>query len=403
MSDALCAVCWRREPARGLVCEPDRKRLAAQLAALPRQILALDEHLVPTAVGFADERVHLTRVEAPLPLRTDVLSLLGPGSEDVDWMPALSVLHPAVRRWSTTQTVVIERLDGRQLVREERTITDWHQELVLDAGGRSVLVRDDDQTGVIPPREWLDIWTRRFRRHFGHHVPARTTKHRPPAEPSLEADERQRRARTVLGFNEGRGGTIPALERPDDPLADEWVIRFGGPPRYQAAAADVRYLTTWLDAACDDHPDIGAMAAELRSLSAELRRILGEAPEQQWLGRCPAVIVESDDVRRPCGAGLWQDPYVSQAQCPRCSSTWGTSAPELLALARDIRTMWPLDRRRRYSAADRRQVPAVACAGCGQELAVQWREITAAADRERWWRFSGVACASGCADAGKGV
>lgn len=417
MRDALCAVCGRREPARGLVCEADRKRLAEQLAELPGQIARIDRNLVPAASTALDgDRVRVTRVDAPLPVRTDALSLAGPGSEDVEWMPALAALHPAVRRWTTRHTVVVERRAGAEVVREERTIILWHRALVPGVDDPAtghrypVLVDDDDQAGVVPPREWLDVWARRFRLHFGHHVPRRTFPRRPQPPRVLDADERlleeevrMGRVRTVLGI----GGYVKPVDRPDDPLAEEWDIRFGAIPTDKAVAGNVRYLLTWLDRACDNHPDIGELAAELRSLAAELGRVLGERPDQQWLGRCPAVVVDhadGEDSRRACGAGLWQDPHASQVRCPRCQSVWGPDPRALLQLAGEIRTAWPLDRRRRYCRREITNLPALACSGCGQPLHVRWREVTApAVDRERWWRCVGVSCSNRCPDAGKGV
>lgn len=407
------------------MCDACRDRLAEQLTALPRRLNDLDLQLLPAGTGWSDDRVSVTRVEAPLPARADVLSLTGPGSEDVEWVPALVALHPAVHRWTTRQDVAVERIVDGEYVQEDRTIVRWHRApvTVLDStqkvrcrcgdsdlhhpAGHPVLIADDDQAGVVPPREWVDMWARRFRSHFGHHTPSRTRPVRrwpelgPPPDAALKAAERQQRARTVLGMA-GDGGYRPPVERPDDPAAEEWRIRFGAPARFQAVIADVRYLRVWLDRACDSHPDIATMAAELRSLTAEMARALGDTPDQQWLGRCPAVIIDrGDDTRSVCGAALWQDPHASQIQCPRCRSTWGPDPRAVLRLAGDIRQAWPLDRRRRYSTADQRSLPQQSCKACGGELDVRWREVTAPADKQRWWRYIGVACAD--CDAAKGV
>lgn len=402
VADMLCTVCRRRE-AHGLVCGADRLRLAAMLTDLPGKVAALDHHLVPGV--DPTERVTVTRVEAPAPARVDVLSLAGAGSEYLDWTPVSSALLPAVHRWTTRTVVVIERTVDGETVQEERTVVDWHQEPAA-FDGHPVLVRVDDQVGVLPPRETLDAWARRFRRHFGHRLPARTRRVRrwpelgpvPPERPGR--DQREATARAALGLR----GYVPASARPDDPLAEEWTARFGRTPDDWAMAADVRYLLVWLDRACDDLPDIGAMAVELRSVSAELGRVLGDSPDQQWLGRCPATLVDrADNSRRPCGAGLWQDPYASQVQCPRCRSTWGPAVRQILDLAREILAVWPLDRRRRYTTIERRDLVPPRCAGCGRQLEVCWREVTTTTDRERWWRFVGVKCQAGCPDAGKGV
>jgi hypothetical protein len=157
--------------------------------------------------------------------------------------------------------------------------------------------------------------------------------------------------------------------------------------------------------ACLHDIGIADFTAELRALSAELTRVLGEQPDQQWLGRCPATIADhaTPDDGRPCGAGLWQDPHASVVECPHCHATWGPRATDLLTLAGQIRRVWPVDRRRRYTADDVDAVPALPCPapGCGQTLDLWWREVTATTDRRRWWRPDKITCPSGCAEAEK--
>ncbi len=452
MSDTLCVVCQRREPARGLVCDLDRGRMAEQLTTLPGLIRELGYQLVPAVTGRT-ERVSVSTPRAPMPARGDVLSLAAPGSPDTEWVPALSVTRPAVRQWSTTHTVLVEVVRGGQVVREERTVVDWHREMVPGGGHQPsttcacgddtlhpavrcpALVVDDDQSGLLPPAEWLDMWTRRWRLHFGHHVPSRTH-HRPPPTEAQRRDHlrahlwrlatqpvtaaatawfaalaraaRRHKAATATGMV---GYQEPA-DRPDDPLAAEWQARFGDGAARSAAAGDIRYLLTWLDHACDTLPDIGQMATQLHTLTCELDRVLGRIPDQQWLGRCPAMLItraterdggEDEGVRRPCGAGLWQDPHASQVRCARCQSTWGPDPRQLLALARDIRDVWPLDRRRRYTGPERDLLPAPKCPSCDSVVTVQWRDVTEPGDRERWWRIGAVTCRLGCPDAARSV
>jgi hypothetical protein len=396
MGDSKCIICGKRPAVTGLVCDQDKRTIHHQLAGLPRQVQRVADQVVPLEVGD-DARVSTTRVHAGAPARVDALSLTGPGSEDVEWVSARSVLHPAVRQWTTSRTVTVEQLvDGRP-VRQQRTVTDWHRELLVDDDGRTVLVANDDQAGLVPPAEWLDSWVRRWRVSFGHHVPRRS---RPvntadTAAPQTGRAEREERARVLLGLT----GYVEPARRADDPVAAEWALRFGPRPASPAVAADVRYLLTWIDQICD-HRQVAVMATELRALAGELARVIGDGSHLQWLGRCPtAVVDEQQGTGRPCGAGLWQDPHVSQIQCPRCASTWGPQWRQIMGLARQIRAAWPLDRRRRYTDSERTDLPAVACPGCSWPVTVTWRESTGRGDRQRWWNIQTVQCRLNCPDA----
>lgn len=398
---ATCVVCRRREPSRGHVCEPCRDSLAELLTDLPRKVAALTLQLVPGPAALG-ERVSTSRVGSPIPIRLDALSLSGPGRDGVT-----GALHPLVRRWSTVHTVTVTTTGAAGPRTEERQVTEWHQELTLDADGKPVMVADDDQIGALPPAEWLASWTRMWREHFGLHTPKPVTaRPRPARWRELDAVARQALAAKLLGI--ARNGP-----RTDDPLADEWEVRFGEPPREDQPAADVSFLLLWLDDACDQDVGVGELAAELRALSAELTRVLGENPDQQWLGRCPAQVTdhrEPDDpghedatqrraVTRPCGAGLWQDPHASQVQCPRCHSTWGPRKVELLYLAKEIRRVWPIDRRRRYHGGEIDALRTLRCPACGDAVMVSWRNVTATTDERLWWRPDRVMCPTGCPEA----
>lgn len=402
MSDVQqCVVCCRRKPVRGLVCSPDMKRLAEQLGDLPRQLAALTLNLVP-ANGMFGERVRTSRTGSPTGARLDVLTLTGPGNPRTDPPTAVTgMLHPQVRKWQATETIMLD--DGT-----EREITVWQQELVRDDDGCPVHVVTDDQVGLLPPREWLEMWVRRWRAHLGHGARVLPAHKGPKTREYLQAlaashAARQHAAQVLLGLTRGYNGA-PTLHS-DDPLAEQWEIRFGEPAVAREPAADVTYLLAWLDRVCDDLPAIGDFAAELRALSSELARVLGERPDQQWLGRCPTKLTnrETGDAA-PCGAGLWQDPYVAQVVCPRCRSTWGPGGPALLRLAADIRRVWPVDRRRRYTAAEVAALRAdrpLRCPTCWSTVDIQWREVTATGDPERTWRPDQTSCPMGCADAGR--
>ncbi len=408
MGETLCVVCRRRPTSAGRVCDPDRDRITAMLGDLLRRMGALHHSLMPSP-GPAADRVSTNRTGAPLPARLDVLSLIGPGTESVT-----PVLHPLIRHWSTTRTVEVTAIVAGKLTVAERQIVEWHQETARHPDGLPILVtedgrQDDDQIGSLPPAEWLDAWVRAWRSHFGHAVPVRTRTGGPvhPPRPGRWDGRRQAAINTVLGLE------THSTARSDDPLDDEWEIRFGEPRRDEASAYNVRYLLTWLDAACDDDVGIAAFAGELRTLNAELVRVLGETPDQQWLGRCPAVITDRWEptepggpdvelrrpVSRPCGAGLWQDPHASQVRCPRCQSTWGPRPVELLYLAAEIRRTWPVDQRRRYTLDEIDELPVLRCPNCVNELVIGWRDVTATTDDTRWWRPIRVTCPLGCPEA----
>lgn len=394
---STCIVCNRRAPERGCVCDGDRAAMAKMLTDLPRKIAKLALQLVP-GQAVAGDRVSTSRTGSPTPVRLDALSLTGPGAEHV-----VVGMHPLIRRWSTKQTVQVTPTFGPDAGKVlTRTIIEWHQELIRDEHGEPVMVDDNDQTGVVPPAEWLDAWVRAWRVHFGHSVPQRTyLQSGQPSRGRLTAEARRRIAAQMLGLVTISRGTVDLLE-------EEWETRFGEPTRAEAPAHDVAYLLTWLDEACDQNAKIAAFAAELRSLSAELTRVLGERPDQQWLGRCPTPVTDvNSGTTKTCGAGLWQDPYTGvytngshtgpgQVECPRCHSVWAQR--DLLRLALEIRKTWPVDRRRRYHREEVDATTAPACPGCGQQTRIVWREVTARTDDRRWWRPERVVCPDGCPD-----
>jgi hypothetical protein len=331
-----------------------------------------------------------------------------------------------IPHWRTSgmMTVATPIAPGR-VEEHQREVTEWHPELLRDAEGHPVTLITDDQVGSLPPAEWLDVVVRYWRRVFGHKVPNRTTiaaqrdartamltyAARSPNGPAalgaiaaVRHAYRQWWARTVLLGPDGHAGAYRGrVDERDDPVVDEWELRFGEPPRDRAVAWNVEYLITWLDEACDRDLGMADFAAELRALSAELSRALGEQPDQQWLGRCPSTLTERGGQPRPCGAGIWQDPHASQVECPRCHSTWGPKPAEILTLAREIRRVWPIDRRRRYDLADRERIAEdrPICAACVQPWHVVWRDVTAPADDRRWWRPERITCA--CTPAEKGT
>lgn len=391
-----CVVCRRREPAQGDVCEPCRTHIADLLADLPRKVGALGAQQVPAGAGAGGEKVSTSKVESPLPARLDALSMLGPGADSVT-----AAVHPLVRRWSTTRLVQVTVPYGKGRTRvEDRSVVEWHRELARHPDGTPVQIPDDDQLGMLPPVEWVSVWARMWREHFGHHRLPKPLR-RPGRPAHIDKVNRQETLNQLLGLD--------THHRDLDPLAAEWETRFGEPARDRQPYADVRYLLDHLDRACDtgDELALGAMATELRALSSELTRILGERPDQQWLGRCPAQLVDRNDTSdddagpaarrvRTCGAGLWHEPYASNVECPRCHATW--QQRELLHLAKEIRRAHPVDRRRRYTRSDVEHVALPDCPTCGRQVDVTWRNVTATGDDTMWWQPDRVLCPNGCPD-----
>lgn len=417
LTDGMCTVCRRRPAAVGRLCTPDVTSATTLLNDLPRKLRLLPLMLMP-GQSPPGQKVATTRVGSPTTTNLDALNLVGPGS-----IPVPGALHPLVRRWYTTREVTVAARVGTYRVDEHTLVLrDWHQELVIDGNGDVVMVPDDDQTGVQPPVEWLDQQAATWRRVFGHQLaPAayvRGPGPRPPRDPvqwllthgtpeqvktMFAVEELHRRYRQgvtdlVVGHEPGHAGNRPAGLRELDPVADLWNLRFGEPALTRATSLNVNYLRTWLHTAADhDAVDIAAFIAELRSLSAELTRVLGEKPDNQWLGKCPAAITDhATGEVTDCGAGLWQDPHASVVECPRCHSSWGPRPVHLVHLAAEIRRVWPLDRRRRYHADEVDALKPLPCPLCADPVVVDWQEVTAGGDTRRWWRPAKTRCRNGC-------
>lgn len=129
----ICCVCSHREVRTGLVCDPDRTRIAHTLDEIVELYATLDDQLVPGQT--AGQRVSGSR-EAPLPLRVDPFDL---------GMPArVPEPTPAARRWPEDQLgtmSVASRLDS--------WVQDW----------RDVLgVHTNPEPTVPALAAWLRTW-----------------------------------------------------------------------------------------------------------------------------------------------------------------------------------------------------------------------------------------------------
>lgn len=105
---AACVVCQRREVRTGMVCDPDRDRLARTLAEVVELYALLPEQIQPGQAS--GPRVSGSR-EAPLPLRVDPLDLTMPAraggvhdalGDQVGYLPVASVLDSWVQDWRGT-------------------------------------------------------------------------------------------------------------------------------------------------------------------------------------------------------------------------------------------------------------------------------------------------------------
>lgn len=358
-----CVVCRRRRTDTR-VCQGCTDLMAGQLGELPEL-----ERRLPLAQVRAQgvgERVSGSR-SAPLPLRIDPLSL--------------TAGDPRVADWTVDQA---------------------------------------DQSGDLPIGAWVDAWAWDWRRTFGHALPERSEPRLAPERPApavtvgagwlrtpaarealsrylaeIEAAARRDLARLLLGL----GDALPRGERPEDPVADEWAVRWRDAGRHVQLGTHVRYLTTWLDHACDTHPDVVTFAASLRALVGSAHAALGDGDDLTYLGRCPVPLLDRETgVEAPCGAGLWSDPHVSVITCNRCK----TETPERgwLRLAGAIRRVWPLDPRRRYTRAETEALAGtVPCQGCGVPLDLRWVGATERRDARAMWRLTATVCPAACGTA----
>lgn len=408
----LCVVC-HAEP--GPLCTDDLRTIDRQLADLPDRLRAVAGALTPGRAPVGERVATSTHVHAGLPAREAALSLVGPGAD----VPA--VLHPLMRHWAVKRKVrVTTHIIGiARMVDVE--VTDWFREAVGADDDHLTMVPDDnhDQVGVAPPREWLDGQVRRWRSYFGHHVPARTMlrtgAYIPPGWRALLT---MPGGPATIGFIAAAHRADGALERMayrgllntrhPDPAVDAIERRAGPGEVPRSMRWDVDYLRTWLaKAAAEDALDIGGFTTQLAALHAELGRVLGDTPDQEWIGRCPAFLTEYDQEgeptgrKKPCGGGLWQDntAFTAQVQCPRCRMTWDTRGHAGVGTAREIRRVWPVDRRRRYTAREIDRITMPKCPGCGKPVGVDWREVTGSRDKERSWQPATARCPTGCAEA----
>lgn len=319
--------------------------------------------------------------------------------------------------------------------------------------GRPVHRLVDDQVGAVPPAEWLDTWVRRFRIALQHpprplppgawvdyteaDQPKRLTRVAlgewvrmnrglPPAMAAVAAFMAVRTAyaaavgRAVLGLTTGgpehqvRAEDALAGRRPPAVAYDtgtaEWILRYGAAKTAAAVEVDAHYIKQWLPmvVAVNDDADtleLATFTTELRALHRELESTLGLTRDDQWIGRCPAKLVDprtGDDTGRLCGAGIWHDAHRSDTapiECPRCHTRWPVT--EWLALRAKIRHDWPVDIRIRYTMGDRQYAESVIerlpkCRGCEATMSVRWVLDYRRGDKVAKYRPAGYFCPNRC-------
>lgn len=332
------------------------------------------------------------------------------------------------------------------------------------------LVMDDDQVGSIPPAEWLDMWVRRWRIALNYTSSPirgrvnlavdqdqrrrverakiaqrlRSARMSPALMPAvaqlisvqrayenhlqrarfavrmglmgIRYDGPDHQARVAAALDAGAlpiggippGGTFTPVH---DPIAAEWAVRYGYAGVAAAVEVDAQKLIEWLDLAADtDHEDVdmAAFATELAGLHRELEHVLGLTSDDQWIGKCPARLRDADgeETDRICGTGLWQDPYRSRVECPRCHTAWHQL--DWMHLANLIRITWPIDRRRRYYQHDKTMAEKAVrdradagarsyrCRGCERVLNIEWSQTTRRGETVATWSPVRLVCPGGC-------
>ncbi len=434
--DTPACVCCGHRRTDDRVCTPCRTTIGTQLTYLLAAHRQLPVAQIPVKGG--GEKVRTSK-SAPLPLRLDPLSLGADGAPDTD-VPETFI--PKMRVWTEPRVVPLLTVVDGERVYVDTEVDVTHRERYLIPAG--------DQAGQPSITAWASAWVADWRAEFGHSKPSpKPLKLRPAApqpEPRVGAGwVRTDSARSLLtqylaaireaGQREivrdvlGLDTHLPPSGEPD-PVAREWAHRYGEAHDILQLVANVRYLTTWLDEACEKHPDITLFAATLRSLDHALKSVLGDRDDKVWLGRCPVGHrheghvfgreLRDRETGEPvvCGAPLWREPFASIVACPRCGHE--TVERDLLNLSGWVRVAWPVDKRRRYpvdevdeiqwATAGKRfggevgqpDLRMPCCDDCGRPIGVEWKECTERADVDtlpdgkrvprRMWRIVRTFC-----------
>lgn len=278
-----CHGCGRPNRGTGNVCEPCRQRAAEWLAAIPGLADILPAALIPGGTNRSTGEKTRKPDAAPLGINLGAFNLLAAGGLDTD-------------------------------------------------------PRGVDQVGVLPLRVWLDAWYDDWaqRYDFGPvRIPVAAGHEAQGGNPALMRHLLVS-AKLVTKTFYGVGDGYVIAEPISDTLDAELAARFGRPANHDINQT-VAALASRLDAACDDHEQIGDFLVGLRAMVGACRSVVGEHSDLTLLGRCPERRKADEDER--CGGALWQDPYVSKIVCPRCKTEWVEK--RWLWLGTMIRQVWP--------------------------------------------------------------
>jgi hypothetical protein len=214
---------------------------------------------------------------------------------------------------------------------------------LLAAGAVDFDLREtSSQIGVLPLHVWLGAWYDDWAPRYGlgpvraHIEPPRKAQ---PGNPVLMRSLLTG-SKVVVGRYYGAGDGYTTAKPISDTLDAEYAARFGRPDN-SAINLTVAGLASRLDAACDDHEDIGSFLLGLRIMVAACRSVVGEQSDLTYLGRCPEQRNTDDGDVDYCGGAIWQDAYMTQIVCPRCKTEWPVKA--WLRLATQIRRVWPVE------------------------------------------------------------
>lgn len=133
--------------------------------------------------------------------------------------------------------------------------------------------------------------------------------------------------------------SLAALKGPDQighlPVATEldgWVKDWAEHLDQDLPDNHITALAGWLHArlpwACAEHEAINLFAADLRRITAVVRRRADETDDRIPIGHCPAV--RND---RECGAPLKASPWLDIIECPHCHTRWPRQRWLILAAA----------------------------------------------------------------------